>query len=328
MWLRHALISSALLVVAQLTAAQPASQPLERQQAMLEQMHSVAKRLSFSGTFVHQQDAVLHTSTIVQMVNNNQAITKVQALDGQRQEVIKTPNEIRTYLPERQMIKVDQTSLRRAAFPDMFAGSPEQVLRNYVIEQGGQMRIADVDAVELLLKPRHESRWSLRVWVDRKTNLIVKCQKIDAAGNTIEQAAFTELKIGPRTRVSATPSFASTKDWKVHDASMKALGVPATLKFKPESLKGFELLGVFQRASTPEDPAGMRRYVLTDGLATVSVFIQSKSVAGPLNDKVRRRGALTMLSREIQGAWVTVMGDVPPETLQQFAQTIEWKTTP
>ena len=89
MWLRHALISSALLGVAQLAAAQTASQAPDRQQLLLDQMYSVAKRLSFSGTFVHQQDAVLHTSTIVQMVNSNQAITKVQALDGQRQEVIK-----------------------------------------------------------------------------------------------------------------------------------------------------------------------------------------------------------------------------------------------
>jgi len=67
---------------------------------------------------------------------------------------------------------------------------------------------------------------------------------------------------------------------------------------------------------------------LSDGIATVSVFVQSRAVAGPLTERVRRNGALTMLSREIQEAWVTVMGDVPPETLRQFAQTIEWKSTP
>jgi len=328
MRLRQALVASAFLGLTQLALAQTISATSDRPQLLLEQMQAVAKRLSFSGTFVHQHDAVLHTSTIVQVSNSSQTITKVQALDGQRQEVIKTPGEMRTYLPERQMIKLDQTALRRAAFPDMFAGTPDQVLRNYTIEQGGQMRIADVDAVELLLRPKHEPRWAIRVWVDRKTNLIVKSQKIDAAGNTIEQAAFTELKIGARSKLNPAPSFTSTKDWKVHDASMRPLAAPATLKFKPESLKGFELLGVFQRAASPDEPASIRRYVLTDGLATVSVFIQPKDVSGPLNDKVRRRGALTMLSREIQGAWVTVMGDVPPETLQQFAQTIEWKTTP
>jgi negative regulator of sigma E activity len=33
-----------------------------------------------------------------------------------------------------------------------------------------------------------------------------------------------------------------------------------------------------------------------------------------------------MASREFQDVRVTVFGDVPPEALRQFVQSIEWKT--
>jgi sigma-E factor negative regulatory protein RseB len=94
-------------------------------------------------------------------------------------------------------------------------------------------------------------------------------------------------------------------------------------------LKGFNLIAVYQR-DEPAAESGfkMRRYVLTDGVATISVFVQSKASAGPLNEDVKRKGALSMLSRPIQDAWVTVMGEIPPETLRLFAQSIEWKTSP
>jgi sigma-E factor negative regulatory protein RseB len=102
------------------------------------------------------------------------------------------------------------------------------------------------------------------------------------------------------------------------------------LPHKPETIKGFAQVAVYQRQESAEEKRTLtRRYVFSDGVATVSVFVQPKSVAGPLpSDQVNRRGALSMLSRQIQDSWVTVMGEIPPETLKQFTQSIEWKATP
>jgi len=342
---RLLLISFGLIAAGLTSLNAVAQQPDGSPEALLSRIQSAARALSFSGTFVHQQDSTLHTSRITQIIDAKQSVTKVQALEGHHQEIIKTPNETRIYLPERQVVKIDQTSYTRAAFPAVFVGAPEQILKNYEVVQGGSMRVADIDAVEVFFKPRHESRWPVRAWIDKKTSLVVKCQKLDAQGAVLEQVAFTQFSLttktnganpggganstGAPTTGGLTSSFVGVKDWKVRDASMVALAPAPSLKYKPETLKGFEIVGVYQRAAkTDQAPFSIRRYVLSDGIATVSVFVQSRSVAGPLTERVRRNGALTMLSREIQEAWVTVMGDVPPETLRQFAQTIEWKSTP
>ena len=289
--------------------------------ALLERMQNAAQTLSFSGTFVHQQDSILHTSRITQARDAKQSFTRVQALEGHQHEVVKTADETRIYLPERQMVKVDKTGQPRAAFPSMLVGSPVSVVRNYEVIRGDTMRVANLDAQEYLFKPKHDLRWSVRVWVDKRTSLIVKCQKLDAQGNAIEQAAFTELNLSRVNASAATATPAAAKSWTEHDASMQPNPNLPPLKFKADTLRGFELMGAYERRSDTL----MRRYVFSDGIALVSVFVQPKPSKHPVLDRAKRRGAMAVVSREIQEAWVTVIGDVPPEALQQFAQTIEWK---
>jgi sigma-E factor negative regulatory protein RseB len=304
-------------------SAQPA--PESTAIALLERMHSAAYNTSFSGTFVHQQDSILQTSRIVQSRDTRGSVTRVQSMEGHRQEVIRTSSETRVFMPDRQMIKVDQTGQPRAAFPAVLVGPIPAVLRNYDVVRGEVMRIADVEAVEYLLKPRNESRWPVRIWVDRRTYLVVKCQKLDARGQALEQAAFTELAFPAKLSVSVASTYPGSRDWAVHDASLLPVNPAPSLKFKADTLRGFELLGVYQRSSGSGEMFDTRRYVYSDGVAAVSVFIQPLSTAGALTERVRRKGALSVISREIQDAWVTVIGDIPPEALRQFANTIEWK---
>ncbi len=299
---------------------------------VIDRLQSAAQRLSFAGTFVHQQGPVLQTSRILQVRDARRSAVKVQALEGSRHEIIRTGQEIRVYMPEHQMVKLDRTELARSAFPAIFVGSPEGILRNYELVRGGSLRMADLEADEYLLKPRHEMRWPVRIWVDQQSGLVLKCQRLDFDGHAIEQAAFTELRFDPRAKASALrPSFESAKDWTVHDASMSRVQPMPSLKYKPEVVKGFELVGVYQQPATGSEgglPFGVRRYVLSDGIATLSVFVQPKQASGSIAERIYRRGALSMISREIQQAWVTIMGEVPPETLRQFAQSVEWKVSP
>lgn len=331
--LLRALVFVALVIGVGISAPAVTAQIAEvKPEQVIDRLQSAAQRLSFSGTFVHQQGPVLQTSRILQLRDPQRSVVKVQALEGSRHEIIRTGQETRVYMPEHQMVKLDRTDLVRSAFPAIFVGSSEGILRNYELVRGGSIRMADLEADEYVLKPKHDHRWPVRFWVDQQSGLVLKCQRLDLDGHAIEQAAFTELRFDPRVRASALrPSFQSAKDWTVHDASMSRLLPMPTLKYKPEVVKGFELIGVYQQPATGAEgglPFAVRRYVLSDGIATLSVFVQPRQANGTVAERVYRRGALSMISREVQQAWVTVMGEVPPETLRQFAQSIEWKVSP
>ncbi len=295
-------------------------------QEVIEKAKTASESLSFQGSFVHQQDSVLHTSKIIQGRVGAEMVTRVQALEGFRQEVVRGPQETRTYWPDKKMVKLDQTSLKRPAFPMLFNGTPQQILANYEFKRSGTARIADLDAIEFELTPKHAGRWPIRIWVDKQSGLILKCQKLADGQRVVEQAAFTELSFTAKpVQVSMSSSYGDIKKWTTLNASMvKAENAPE-LKYATDTLKGFELIGVFQRNGEKDKQLHMRRYVLSDGIATVSVFIQPKSVSGPLAGKVRHRGALSMTSREMSESWITIMADLPPETLARFAQSIEWK---
>ncbi len=329
----RALVFAAMLIGASVSGPAVTAQTAEfKPEQVIDRLQSAAQRLSFSGTFVHQQGPVLQTSRILQLRDSRRSGVKVQALEGSRHEIIRMGQEIRVYMPEQLLVKLDRTELVRSAFPSIFVGSPEGILRNYELVRGGSIRMADLEADEYLLKPRHDMRWPVRFWVDQQSGLVLKCQRLDFDGHPIEQAAFTELRFDPRARSSALrPSFESAKDWTIHDASMARVQPMPPLKYKPDVVKGFELIGVYQQPAGTADgglPFAVRRYVLSDGIATLSVFVQPKQANATMAERVYRRGALSMISREVQQAWVTVMGEVPPDTLRQFAQSIEWKVSP
>ena len=299
-------------------------------EVLIARIQSAAQTVSFSGTYIHQHGSNLDTLKILQLQDGKSIVTKVQALEGRRQEILRTPQETRVYMPDQQSVRVDQAKSARPAFPSMFVGNGADILRHYDLIRGSLTRIADIEAIEITLKPKDELRWPVRVYADPNTGLMVKCQKLDFANHVIEQVAFSDLSLAPKLKPSALkPSYPGYETWPVSEAGMRPVAPMPLLKYKAESLKGFNLIAVYQRDDlAAERGFKMRRYVLTDGVATVSVFVQSKSSAGPLNEDVKRKGALSMLSRPIQDAWVTVMGEIPPDTLRLFAQSIEWKTTP
>lgn len=109
------------------------------------------------------------------------------------------------------------------------------------------------------------------------------------------------------------------------DEVFRAASSAPPLKYQPESLKGFKVVGVYERHG--QSGIEMRRYVLSDGSSAVSVQVQPRSAVGPA-EAAQRAGAVSMLSRDIEDLRFVVSGDVPPDALRQFIQTIEWKKTP
>ncbi|WP_049120896.1 MucB/RseB C-terminal domain-containing protein, partial [Burkholderia cenocepacia] len=75
-----------------------------------------------------------------------------------------------------------------------------------------------------------------------------------------------------------------------------------------------------------DPPIPVDQAVFTDGLATISVFIE------PAEKNTRKEGAGStgathVLVKRRGDYWITVLGEVPPATLQQFASAIEYKAS-
>ena len=66
-------------------------------------------------------------------------------------------------------------------------------------------------------------------------------------------------------------------------------------------------------------------WVFSDGLASVSLFVESYDRQRHTKESGMSMGATHTLTRHIGSYWLTAMGEVPMVTLKQFANGLERK---
>jgi len=73
-------------------------------------------------------------------------------------------------------------------------------------------------------------------------------------------------------------------------------------------------------------PERTMQWTFSDGLASVSLFVEPYDAQRPAREAVMTMGATNTLARRLTDKggdwWLTVVGEVPPQTLQAFAQSL------
>jgi sigma-E factor negative regulatory protein RseB len=89
---------------------------------------------------------------------------------------------------------------------------------------------------------------------------------------------------------------------------------------------GFKPMGCYKRP-----PAGggddTVQWIFSDGLASVSLFVQAYDKQRHAHEVMLSMGATQTLARRLADKggdwWLTAVGEVPPQTLKAFAQSLE-----
>jgi sigma-E factor negative regulatory protein RseB len=84
---------------------------------------------------------------------------------------------------------------------------------------------------------------------------------------------------------------------------------------------GFQSM-VFNLRQDP-NAAPIAQWVFSDGLASVSLFIETFNPQRHTREAVQAEGATHSVTRRVAEHWVTAMGEVPPETLLLHIQALE-----
>ena len=63
--------------------------------------------------------------------------------------------------------------------------------------------------------------------------------------------------------------------------------------------------------------------MFSDGLSSVSLFVEPYDAQRHRREGASAIGATHSLTRRLGDHWLTAMGEVPPATLREFAQSLE-----
>ncbi len=286
----------------------------------LRKIHEATERLSYSGTFVYQNSGRTETSRITRYVDRSGDVEKLEVMDGLPREIVRTKDTVRCYLPDSRVVKVDRRTER--GFPALLPERLNALTRHYDLSMGEIRRIAGYDCQAVVLTPRDNLRYGYKLYADQASGMLLRAVTFDAAGEQVEQFMFTQLAIGGVTRDMVRSRHAAARAWRVENAE----AAPARLAGwgLSSELPGFHKVVELKRRLGDSRSAG--QVVYSDGLAAVSVFIESlEGRSDPVRTGLASMGAIHIYTREVANHMVTVVGEAPAASVQRIANAVEYR---
>ncbi|GAB7535313.1 MucB/RseB C-terminal domain-containing protein [Burkholderia sp. 22PA0099] len=328
------LCAAALISVHNHAIAQPALDPAAGPQAAaawLDRIQQAAQAQNYDGTFVFQRGNYVQSSRITHVAAKGGEYEKIESLDGKPRKLLRHNDDLVTFVPERHLCVVERRQ-NRDAFPSLLGASGEQVLSAYDVKPAGQDRVAGIDAQVVELVPKDANRFAYKLWTDAKTGLLLRTQTLDADDHVLEQVAFSQLQIGaanPAEKTIIANSIRNLDNCTVVRPPVAPVDIEAQgWKIAP-SVAGFRKIREVRRPMAARDPKAapiaVDQAVFTDGLATVSAFIEPVEKGSTRKEGAGSTGATHVLVKRSGDFWITLLGEVPQATLQQFAGAIEYK---
>ena len=288
----------------------------------LRSIRSAAQRANYVGTIVYQRGDDVRSSHIVHFFDGATPRERVLTLDGRAREFIRNGDQVQCLYPKQRRVVVEQ-ALPRTSFPALGQVGLSRVLEHYELTAGDIERVAGTDCRVLRLVPRDALRYGYKLWVEPGSGLLLKVQVLDEEA-VIEQVAFTDVRIGdPIDAAELKPSW-STAGWEVvrHPSHQVELSRQGWVITAPE---GFHMLTEIERNLGDDSSQAAMQAVYSDGLATVSVFIEpGAALADPA--PMQHHGPSSAFMRRVGDARVTVVGEVPPATARSIADSVRFVT--
>lgn len=309
-------------------AAPAHSRQPTRPMQWLRRMNRALTVLDYEGTFAHSQDGKVEMLRIIHRVKDGVVSERLQSLDGSGREFIRRGSKLTCYLPDKRVVLVEHMlpkSLLLGGIPVINA----QTARFYDIRQGARMRIDQHDTRLITVMPKDRYRYGYRLWIDR-SGLPLKIQLWDTrnkrGGHVIDQIAFATLKVRSHIPGSAFKPGISTAGyrWLRTDAPAPQNGKGKMPEWHARWLPPGFHMAMSASQVMPGSPGPVDHLVYTDGLASVSVFVEKHAEPLPRRPVVEsaRMGASYVFSTFVDGHRVTAVGEVPALTVRSIADSV------
>ena len=304
-----------------MTLASVATFAADSPQQWLDRMNAALATRNYDGVFSHWQSGRLETLRIVHRVLDGAVTERLESLDGTGRQFVRNGAELTCYLPDQRTVLVEKApqSLLPAGLPKFDAA----MAGFYQLDSLGTMLQMGQKAQVITVTPRDGYRYGYRLWIQRATGMPLKTELLDTNGQVIEQVMFSSLAMRHHIAdAEFVPQLATTGFQWLRDDN----GPPVVTTEAPGIWNSSQLPPGFQlTAQTAQMMPGVAEpvthLVFSDGVATVSVFIQTLVIHDSPNQPgsgETQVGSSSAFASVESGHKFVALGEVPPVTVSMI----------
>lgn len=320
--------------------------------ALVAAMSRALRTLDYEGTFVHLQGTHVSSMHILHAADEDGELERMVSLDGEAREVIRDHSLVTCIWPGTESVVVSKAKPRRL-LPDIDAALAANPSYRFALAGSDRVAGRATDVVEI--RPRDDYRYGYRFWIDAETRMLLRSMLLDGE-RAVEQVLFTSIEypehidrerfeirgdaerlswvepVRARARAGDVPALDASGDGeRVSFAELEARSRAApTATAEGEDRVRFASLpdGYVELSESfrpmAENGAPVSHVMVSDGMASVSVYVdhvdaaeQDRSIAG-----LSSMGAMNAYGVSLEDGFVTVVGEVPPDTVRTIAEAV------
>jgi sigma-E factor negative regulatory protein RseB len=286
----------------------------------LDRMSRAVAELNYRGTFVHVLGGQLETLQIVHRNADGQSGERIVSVDGVGREIVRQGDQVQGIFPDQRVV-LFETRSDESSLVSALPASTTDLEPHYDIQLKGSARVADRAVQMLEIKPRDEFRYGYLLWLDQETAMPLQSQLVDEQGAVVEKILFTAIEVPadiPATALEPTIDTSGFTTLRAPEAAPLAAEIP----WRAAALPGGFKLSVATQSQIAGSDKPVEHLVYSDGLATVSVFIEDPSTQAEVGEGFSNVGSTNAFSLTLRGRKVTAVGEVPRQTVRSIAQSL------
>ncbi len=324
---------------------------------MLKRMSDADRNQSYQGTFILRKSDNLSTWRVTHGVDESGVWESIEMLNGEPKTVIRHNNQVVTIFPDQELITIRHTDRTRSLHLQL-PKNIEQLELFYSLNRLSDDRIANRRTLVVELLPKDQYRYGYRYWVDKDTGMLLRCDLVVEDGDNekkvIEQMMFVSLDYLADAPASAfklekfsryrqqildepvvNVMLSTQQHWVVNTLPDGFMLTQSTMRHSQplvvvrndssdDSLNSSSVNSSDNSsvaAITKTSPPDLLHLVFSDGLASVSIFIEK-------NQRLKKHlygavsmGAVNAFGHSVGDYFVTVVGEVPAKTVESMARS-------
>lgn len=291
---------------------------------LLKSMHDAGRQLNYQGTFVYVNNGKMESMRIYHRADAKGDHDRMVHLNGSTREVIRDGDKVTCILSDKKSVHVSKLDDGAQHILSTLPSNFSEFTQYYTFTLAGQDRVAGRATKVVHVDPRDKFRYGYRFWLDAENGLLLKSQVLADGGVPIEQLMFTSIEVVREIAPDLLKSelkgehYTLTEDKSEDDAA----GAAFNWRVAHPPL-GFQSTGHNTR-HVVVGGVPTHHIVLSDGLASVSVYIEKLDAAKKRFVGSSYMGAVNIHGIVVDEHQVTVVGEVPAATVKMVADSIQF----